>query len=433
MIAVLVPTRGRVPLLHQMLTSLFETASGAVEVIARVDEDDVLTRNYLQDRGDVVVLVGPHWDGYASLARMVNECAARATAPLMIVVNDDVVFRTPGWDRTLAARAAHYPDGIVSLGVDTVMNNENFVFPCVTRRVVQALGCFYDERLIYTDIWLRDVLAHFGRAIRAHDVVIEHCWRGMTPDQERALQTVQSPAYAPLYGQCVREGIAKVQGVLRERPTVNVCVPVLKRYDLLRDLLRSLHTSTIQPTQVVVIDNGRDLMRLRRVLGDAELVDARYTRILSHTPPAPMGVAESWNWFIEHTDEERVIVNDDITFAPDSLERLLASRADLVWAEGCGFSCFVLRDACVKKIGLFDETISPGYGYYEDEDYLQRLDGRGTRAPSAVAENVACGVRHEHSATLKAASHAESLEHHRRFKIAQANYIKKWHLEKTFA
>ena len=207
---------------------------------------------------------------------------------------------------------------------------------------------------------------------------------------------------------------------------INICVPVLKRYDLLRELVRSCQASNVQPDNYYIIDNGKNGHKILQALGDFDLA------IKVHTPRVPMGITESWNWFIRRVPEERVIVNDDITFEPGSLEALLASKADLVWAKDCGFSCFMPRDACVEKIGLFDEAISPGYGYYEDEDYLQRLDGRGTRAPSAVAETVDCGVQHHKSATLQAASHVEILEHHRKFKIAQGNYAKKWALEEAF-
>jgi hypothetical protein len=207
---------------------------------------------------------------------------------------------------------------------------------------------------------------------------------------------------------------------------INICVPVLKRYDLLRELILSCRASNVRPDNYYIIDNGRNPSMLLRALGDFDMV------IKVHTPDRPLGVAESWNWFYAHVLEERVIVNDDITFGPDSLSLLLLSKADLIWAGGCGFSCFVWRDSCVEKLGTFDETISPGYGYYEDEDYLQRLDGRGTRAPSAVAEEVVCGIRHYKSATLQASSHEELLEHHRKFKIAQANYAKKWSLEEAF-
>jgi GT2 family glycosyltransferase len=174
-----------------------------------------------------------------------------------------------------------------------------------------------------------------------------------------------------------------------------------------------------------VFDNGRDNERLDLTLRGASM------SVHVERPEKLVGLAVAWNWFLTNVPEERIISNDDIQFRQDSIGKIISSPADLVWA-GFGFSCFLIRGACVRKIGLFDETISPGYAYYEDEDYLQRLDGRGTREPSAIAANVDAGLIHEHSATLRAATHEQILEHHRKFKIAQANYIKKWHLEETF-
>jgi len=207
---------------------------------------------------------------------------------------------------------------------------------------------------------------------------------------------------------------------------VSICVPVLRRYDKLVELLLSLRDSTVTPAGVYVIDNGANPQKLR------EAVAVATVPVYIDEPGKNIGVAASWNRFINATEDDRIIVNDDIKFAPDSIERLVASECDLVWAKGFGFACFVIRDACVDKLGLFDEEISPGYGYYEDDDYLQRLDGRGTKPRNATAEEVDCGVEHFHSATLKAATHEELAEHHRLFKIAQTNYINKWNLQETF-
>lgn len=207
---------------------------------------------------------------------------------------------------------------------------------------------------------------------------------------------------------------------------INICVPVLRRYDRLHEMIKSCLSSNVRPDNYYIIDNGRSQSKLLESLGSFDIT------IKVHTPPQAMGIAWCWNWFIDKVGEERIIVNDDIVFGPSSLEQLVASKADLVWAGDCGFSCFVLRDSCIAKLGRFDETISPNYGYYEDEDYLQRLDGRGTREPSAVAEEVHCGVVHFKSSTLQAADHLQTLEHHRKFKIAQKNYAKKWGLEAQF-
>lgn len=205
---------------------------------------------------------------------------------------------------------------------------------------------------------------------------------------------------------------------------VSICVPVLRRYDLLHELLLSLRASTVMPATVYIIDNGMSPTKLFRAMSGS----FPFQIVVAPNLDKPRGVAESWNWFIAHVPEERVIVNDDILFAPDSLSKLLASPAELVWATGQGFSCFVIRDRCVEQVGLFDEEISPGYGYYEDEDYLQRLNGRETRPSLATNANVDSGVSHARSSTLGAATPDELAEHHRRFLIAQGNYKRKWSL-----
>jgi GT2 family glycosyltransferase len=191
-------------------------------------------------------------------------------------------------------------------------------------------------------------------------------------------------------------------------------------------MLDSLQVSTVKLTSVHIIDNGQNDLALRAALANVSSFVSGSTRIF--TPKTPLGVAESWNWFIRNVSEERLIVNDDLIFAPTSLERLLASSAALTFAAGCGFSCFLLRDECVNTIGLFDETISPGYGYYEDEDYLQRINGRGTRPGLVDMADVACDVTHLRSQTLATFTPIEMQNHHRRFLIAQRNYMRKYGL-----
>ncbi len=194
-----------------------------------------------------------------------------------------------------------------------------------------------------------------------------------------------------------------------------LCVPVIKRYDLLRDMLLSLDRSTVKPDLVYIIDNGRNSERVSMAMS--------YTLSKVFTPDKPMGLAESWNWFITHVPEERLIVNDDLTFAPNDLEMIVNTPGDFVSAlagsNAC--SCFLLRDSCVEKVGLFDETISPGYAYYEDCDYVERMVQKKVRITA-----VSSGVVHVGSATLAKASESERMEHNRRFMIAQENFVKKW-------
>lgn len=194
---------------------------------------------------------------------------------------------------------------------------------------------------------------------------------------------------------------------------LNVCVPVLNRYDLARKMLESLRCSTLVPDAVYVMNNGMD-----RVATEALIGIIPYTVVIN--PNRPLGVAESWNWFINNVEGDRIITNDDIEFAPESLARMVESPLDFVSCT-FGFSCFLLRDACIARVGLFDEEISPGYGYFEDMDYLRRMKAAGVE--DAV---VSCGVVHHQSSTPRAFTPAQRHAHDTRFLLAQTNYAKKW-------
>lgn len=195
---------------------------------------------------------------------------------------------------------------------------------------------------------------------------------------------------------------------------VHLCVPVLKRYDLLRNMLASIMAGTVRP-RIHVIDNGRDSKRLRAAVGD---------HIVSvFVPDEPMGLAAAWNWFIESVPEERIIVNDDLIFAPRSLEQMLAADGECVSALAGtnAFSCFLIRDSCVSKVGLFDEEISPGYAYFEDCDYAERMALIGLEITA-----VECGVVHIGSQTIALNDGPEWKRHHERFAVAKANFMAKW-------
>ena len=196
-----------------------------------------------------------------------------------------------------------------------------------------------------------------------------------------------------------------------------LAIPVLKRYDLLHELLLSLKDSTVKPARIYIVNNGRDSGAL-----DVALRGVIDTKIVVNTPRQPMGLAETWNWFIEQTSGERLITNDDITFAPRSLEAFQNTEGDLIEHVGINMcSCFLLRDSCVAKVGVFDESISPGYAYFEDCDYAERIAITG-----AMRVAIDCGVQHVGSATHKVLTQPELNAHNRKFVIAQENFIKKW-------
>jgi hypothetical protein len=219
-ISVLVPTRGRSSQLAKMLRSYEATTLGELgtsELIFRVDEDDYTTRQMLLGQN---VIVKPRV-GYAGMTQMFNEMAAVASGNILMVGNDDMVFQTLRWPTLLINVADHFPDGVFILGTKT-HNEGHFPFCVVSKRFYDIMGFYWDPAIYWGDVYLRDIMLHFGRAVMVPQVQIDHEWIGFAPDQT-FLEGNQNDIYRrdPTYWQtthapAVARAIAKLQPLLQE-------------------------------------------------------------------------------------------------------------------------------------------------------------------------------------------------------------------------
>ena len=184
-LSVLVPTRGRVERLKTLLASFDATTDGAAEFVFRVDDDDAETQHFLDDRRKIVehieMVVGPRLGGYESLPVFFNELWQYATGDVLMLGNDDMVFKTEGWAEKVLAAANCYPDGLFDIGVST-HNETHFPFSIVSAQAVQTIGGFCYPRVFWVDMFLRDVMAAFGRCVMLRSVRIDHDWAGNAPD-----------------------------------------------------------------------------------------------------------------------------------------------------------------------------------------------------------------------------------------------------------
>lgn len=204
--------------------------------------------------------------------------------------------------------------------------------------------------------------------------------------------------------------------------SLSLCIPTLNRYDCLETLLLSLHPARkarqTLPTRVVVLDNGQQLLRALRA------VRMSAVSVVLHTPTVPLGLAESWNWFLRHIPGEHLICNDDVTFSAESFTQITDTPGAFVSplaGTSAAFSCFLIRDEAIQHVGLFDEAISPGYAYFEDNDYAHRLWLAGIPITSVEA-----GVAHVGSATIKAFTPEQMAAHHQKFEASRNNFFTKW-------
>lgn len=207
-ITVLVPTRGRPGRLWRLLESFDQTrVEDSTSLLFRVDEDDEASRALLKERE---VVVGPRL-GYANLPTMFNELYAASSSDLIMCGNDDMVFETYGWDHHILEAANKYPDGLFDFGMAT-HNEANFPFVTVSRKTCDRLGFLFDLRMFWGDIFWRDVMSHFGRAIMLPHVHIEHDWAGFNPDQVFIDgENTRRASHAEFHAVAVSEAINKLR------------------------------------------------------------------------------------------------------------------------------------------------------------------------------------------------------------------------------
>lgn len=179
-ISLLLPTRGRPALVERLFKSIAETTaqSERVEIILFVDEDDTGSHHLDSEEISVTRLIGPR----TSMGCYNSACYAAARGDIIILINDDMVIGTPGWDNMIAEMDAGFSDKIyLAYGNDLFKKGDLCTFPILSRRTCELLvepypmayrGAFIDYHLF--DIFKRLQHAGFGRIRYLEDVVFEH-------------------------------------------------------------------------------------------------------------------------------------------------------------------------------------------------------------------------------------------------------------------
>jgi len=180
-LSLIVPTRSRADALSRFLASVAATAADLVqiEIVLVVDDDAIPALADADPRLRLAVVPGPpgrtmgalNADGYMA-----------SRGEFVMLLNDDVVVRTPGWDESVLAAARHFPDGVVLVHVnDTLMRQNLCTFPILSRSLCEFMGgiCPRDYVRYCIDDHIEDVfniLAFLGerRTIYLPEVVFEH-------------------------------------------------------------------------------------------------------------------------------------------------------------------------------------------------------------------------------------------------------------------
>ena len=180
-LSLIVPTRNRPEQLRQFLTSIQRTAKRPerLEIILVVDDDTTCDTSGFP-RLNICQTIGPPGRTMGELNRA--GYAASHGVHIMLL-NDDVVVRTHGWDRTVLACFKRFPDPVALVHVnDTLIRDYLCTFPIVSRAYCEIIGgiCPAEYERYRIDDHIEDVfniLAFLGirRTVYLPDVIFEHC------------------------------------------------------------------------------------------------------------------------------------------------------------------------------------------------------------------------------------------------------------------
>lgn len=180
-LSLILPTRGRSAPLRRFLASVAATAArpARLEVVLVTDEDDPESHHIDHPKLEIRSIIGPAGRTMGTL-NATGYAASRGE--YVMLLNDDVVIRTRGWDRTILACFRCFPDpvGLVHVN-DTLIRDNLCTFPVLSRAYCELIGgiCPTVYRRYRIDDHIEDVfnlLAMLGyrRAVYLPDVVFEH-------------------------------------------------------------------------------------------------------------------------------------------------------------------------------------------------------------------------------------------------------------------
>ena len=180
-ISLLVPTRGRPKLLRRLFESVAESTSRLekIEIVLYMDDDDLSTHEVTHPSLQLIKLIKPRGE---KMGRMNRMCYEASRGRFVMLMNDDVVFRTKAWDARVLDAFARFPDEVALVyGNDLHQQEAMATLPIVSRAVCDAMGgiCPRDYLNVYIDVHLFDVfkkLAKLGypRTAYLEDVIFEH-------------------------------------------------------------------------------------------------------------------------------------------------------------------------------------------------------------------------------------------------------------------
>ncbi|MCD4830499.1 MAG: glycosyltransferase [Anaerohalosphaeraceae bacterium] len=186
--SLVLPTRGRLYLVKRLFDSIVATTSNPdlLEIFLFVDEDDIESRQIDSPLLDIRKVIIPlDGSGMADIFKLFSD---KNTARYMMLLNDDLVFRTKNWDVKMLEAFSQFPDDLALVYPNDLYYGEKLsCFPVISQALSELLGgtCHTGYKSHSIDSHIFDIferLAKLGYERRKYlsKVIVEHMHYGVS-------------------------------------------------------------------------------------------------------------------------------------------------------------------------------------------------------------------------------------------------------------
>lgn len=182
LLTVLLPSRNRFDLCKNTVDSFVDTCrdKSNLQIILKFDVDDlssVSRINEIRKDVDIKILISDRLRGYFSLHHFCNDMMKVSTGDWIIMVNDDSLMTTNGWDDVLQnvippQTGEFWGTSDTALLNLNLMDKHTTTFPVVRRCVCEKLGYFTLHP--HNDAFLNEVYGELNAIVCVPDIRMRH-------------------------------------------------------------------------------------------------------------------------------------------------------------------------------------------------------------------------------------------------------------------